>query len=167
MHNPKSVQDNETHKLPLDFVIQTYLIINKKKRTCGIVDFSVPADHRVKLWESEKKDKYLDIARELKKLCTMKVTIVTGVHQMIDTRKIGIVNNRTSGDHLHHWDLPEYWEESWWLEEICSHSNSRKRPSAKADVTNSRGVTLKVISERLIYKHSRIFEMVTIKLKWK
>ena len=39
----------------------------KKKRTRWIVDFAVPADHRVKLKESEKKDKYLDLVRELKK----------------------------------------------------------------------------------------------------
>ena len=34
-------------------------------RTCRIVDFAVPADHRVKLKENEKKDKYLNFAREL------------------------------------------------------------------------------------------------------
>ena len=32
-----------------------------------IVDFAVPVDHRIILKESEKKDKYLDLARELKK----------------------------------------------------------------------------------------------------
>ena len=37
------------------------------KRTCKIVDFAVPADHRVKIKESEKKDKYLGLALELKK----------------------------------------------------------------------------------------------------
>ena len=31
------------------------------------VDFAVPADHWIKLKEYEKKDKYLDLARELKK----------------------------------------------------------------------------------------------------
>ena len=31
------------------------------------MDFAVPADHRVKLKESEKKDKYLGLVRELKK----------------------------------------------------------------------------------------------------
>ena len=31
------------------------------------MDFAVPADHRIKLKESEKKDKYLDLAKELKK----------------------------------------------------------------------------------------------------
>ena len=39
------------------------------------MDFPVPADHRVKLKESEKKDKYLDLTKELKKLRHMKVTI--------------------------------------------------------------------------------------------
>ena len=33
---------------------------------CEIVDFVVPADHRVRLKECEKRDKYLDLARELK-----------------------------------------------------------------------------------------------------
>ena len=38
----------------------------QKKRTCRIGDFAVPADHKVKLKESEKKNKYLELARELK-----------------------------------------------------------------------------------------------------
>ena len=46
------------------------------KRICKIVDFTVPADHRIKLKESEKKDKYLNFARESKKLWNMKVTII-------------------------------------------------------------------------------------------
>ena len=37
----------------------------RKKRTCRIVNFAVPADHRVKLKESKKRDKYIDLAREL------------------------------------------------------------------------------------------------------
>ena len=36
-------------------------------RACKIVDFAVLADHEMKLKESEKKDKYLDLARESKK----------------------------------------------------------------------------------------------------
>ena len=31
------------------------------------MDFAVPTDHRIKLKESKRKDKYLDFARELKK----------------------------------------------------------------------------------------------------
>ena len=53
------------------------IIINKKKRICKIVDFAVPADHRINLKESEKKVKYLDLARVLKKLWNMNVTILS------------------------------------------------------------------------------------------
>ena len=84
MHNPEPVL--ETHKLFWDFVLQTdhlilarrpdLIIINKKERTSRIVDLPVPADHRVKLKECEKRDKYPDLARELKKLWNMKVTIM-------------------------------------------------------------------------------------------
>ena len=79
MHNPEPVQENDTHKLlwdfdiPMDYLISARrpdLIIinnNKKNKTSKIVDFAVPADHRIKLKECEKKDKYLDLARKLKK----------------------------------------------------------------------------------------------------
>ena len=41
------------------------------------MEFAIPADHRIKLKESEKKDKYLDLARELKKkLWNMEVAII-------------------------------------------------------------------------------------------
>ena len=86
MHNPAPVLENDSHKLLWDFNIQTdhliparrpdLIIINKKKRTCKIVDFAVQADHTIKLKECEKKDKYLDLARELKKLWNMQVTII-------------------------------------------------------------------------------------------
>ena len=45
-------------------------------RTCKIVDFAVPDEHRIKLKEYEKKYKYQDLAREWKKLWNMQVTII-------------------------------------------------------------------------------------------
>ena len=48
----------------------------QQKRNCKTADFAVPADDRIKLKECEKKDKYLDLARELKKLWNMQVTIL-------------------------------------------------------------------------------------------
>ncbi len=52
MHNSEYVLENETHKLLWDFEIQTdhiisarrpdLIIINKKERTCRIVDFGGP-----------------------------------------------------------------------------------------------------------------------------
>ena len=89
MHHPVPVLENDLHKLLWDFNIQTDHLIparrldqiiiykkKKKKRICKIVNFAVPANHRVKLKECEKKDKYLDLARELKKLWNMQVTII-------------------------------------------------------------------------------------------
>ena len=39
----------------------------QKKRIYRIVDFVVPADHKVKLQKGEKRDKYMNLVRELKK----------------------------------------------------------------------------------------------------
>ncbi len=48
----------------------------QKKRTCRIVDLVDSADHRVKIKENEKRNKYLDLANGLKKLWNMKVTVI-------------------------------------------------------------------------------------------
>ena len=48
----------------------------QKKITCRIVDFAIPVDLQIKLKES-KKDNYIDLARELKKLWNMKVTVIS------------------------------------------------------------------------------------------
>ena len=117
----------------------------KKKRTGKIFDFAVPADHRIKLKECEKRDKYLDLARELKKLCDMQVTIipiVIGASGTVTKRLLKRLEDLEVGGWvktiqlLHYWKRPEYWEESWGLEETCCHSNSSERPSANADVKN-------------------------------
>ena len=100
--NPAPVLENDQHKLLWDFNIQTdhliqarrpdLIIINKKKkRICKIVDFAVPADHKINLKESEKKDKYLNLARELKKLWNMKVTIVPIVIGALGTITKGLL----------------------------------------------------------------------------
>ena len=78
MNNPAPVLENDSHKLLWDFNIQSdhliptrrphLILINKRKRICKIVVFAVPADHKIHLKEGEKKDKYLDLAREFKKL---------------------------------------------------------------------------------------------------
>ena len=115
MHKPTPLLENDTHKLLWDFDIRMdhlisatrpdLIIINKKKkkRIYKIVDFTVPADHRIKLKEWEKKDKYLDIARELKKLWNMKVTIVPIVIGAFGTVTEGLLKGfgswQTCGDH--------------------------------------------------------------------
>ena len=70
------------------------------------MDFAVPAGHRIKLKESEKKDKYLDLARKLKKNVEHESDVYTNCnwcswysHQRIDTRTGGLEDKRTNRDH--------------------------------------------------------------------
>ena len=98
---PSICLENDTHKLLWDFDIQTdhlistrrpyLIIINNKKRTFKIVDFTIPADHRIKLKECEKKYKYLDLARELKKLWNKKVSVVPIVFGAFGTVTEGLL----------------------------------------------------------------------------
>ena len=70
------------------------IIKKKKKRTCKIVNFAVSTDHRIKLKKSEKKDKYLDVARELKKLWNRRVTIIPIVIGALGTVTKGLLKRR-------------------------------------------------------------------------
>ena len=84
------------------------------------MDFAIPADKKIKLKEIKKKDKYLDLARELKKKQQQKKTKqkknkqTVGhesdgdinynwcswySHQRIGKRTGGLGNKRTSRDH--------------------------------------------------------------------
>ena len=82
MHKKEFVRENKAHKIRwarrADFIL-----INKKKRTCHYVDYTVPAEQTVKIKESKKIDECLglfqlqhkrrklqfsmDLARELEK----------------------------------------------------------------------------------------------------
>ena len=58
------------------------------------MNFAVLADHRIKLKESEKKDKYLDLPRELKKLWNMKVTVTLIVIGALNTVTKALIQGR-------------------------------------------------------------------------
>ena len=55
------------------------------------MDFAVPVDQRVKSKESEKKDKYLDLTRELKKLWNMKMAFIPIIIGALDTVTKGLI----------------------------------------------------------------------------
>ena len=55
------------------------------------MDFAVPADHRINLKECEKKNKYLDLAREFRKLWNMQVTIIPIVIGALGTVTKGLL----------------------------------------------------------------------------
>ena len=76
-----------TKSRPEDQILQKSI----KNRTCKIVNFPVPADHKIKLKESEKQDKYLDLASELKKLWNMKATIIPIVIGVFGTVTKGLL----------------------------------------------------------------------------
>ena len=156
MHNPATVQENYTHKLLWDFDIQTdhlipasrpdlIIINNEKKKICKIVDFVYLADHRIKLKECKKRDKYLYLARELKKLWKVKVTIIPIVIGAFGTVTKGLLKGLKDlevGGRVETIQTTallkrsEYREESWRLEETSCNTISSERPSANADVKN-------------------------------
>ena len=76
----------------------------QEKRTCRIVDLVIPADHRVKLKVSEKRDKYQDLARELKAMeyegdgDTYCYWCTGNNPQRISKRSRRLGNQRASGD---------------------------------------------------------------------
>ena len=55
------------------------------------MDFTVPADQRIKLKENEKKNKYLTLAWELKKLWNMKLTVIPIIIGTLGTFTDGLV----------------------------------------------------------------------------
>ena len=109
------------------------------------MDFVVPADHRIKLKGNEKK--YLDLAKELKKMWNIKVTIIRIVVGAFGTVTKGLLkglgNKRKNGDH------PNYYifEKSQITEKnpgdltglAVTQTPSEKR-LAITDVKNSQGV---------------------------
>ena len=94
MQNLESIQKNETYKLPRDFAIQTNhlisfrrpeLVIVNDKENYQKVDFAIQANHRRKLTEGKKWNKYLNLAGELNKLWNMKVTAISVVIGVLGT----------------------------------------------------------------------------------
>ena len=105
------------------------------------------ADHRIKLKECEKKDKYLDFARELKKLWNMQVTIIPIVIGAFETVTKGLLKGvedldgwRTNGDHPDD-SIVENCQNTKKslgdLRRLAVTQTSVKKPSAIADVKSS------------------------------
>ena len=84
-HEPDSVLQNEDYKILWDFSIQTdhviearrpdLVVVDKKERSCKIIDFAVPGDSRIEE-EKDKIEKYQDLGRELQKIWNVKVKII-------------------------------------------------------------------------------------------
>ncbi|XP_068726529.1 uncharacterized protein [Montipora capricornis] len=101
-HFPKSVEENEEVKLLWDFIIQTdrevfnrrpdIVIREKKAKETIIVSIAVPGDSNVLQKETEKYEKYQDLAREIKriwKLRTKVVPVVVGALGSVSKKQAG------------------------------------------------------------------------------
>ena len=152
MHKPGSVLKDETHKILWNFKKQTdhliparrlYLVLTNKN--CYLVDFTALADHRVKIKESEKIDKYLDLARERgKKLCDKNVipivvsalgTVPKGLEKKPEEFGIrGKIETIQTTALLKSAGIIRSVLETW------GNLLSSQRPSALADVKNSQGI---------------------------
>ena len=63
-----------------DHVIEAWrpdlVVVDKKERSCKIIDFAVPGDSRIEEKEKDKIEKYQDLGRELQKIWNVKVKII-------------------------------------------------------------------------------------------
>ena len=84
-HESQSVLENEDYTVLWDFSIQTdhvieawrpdLVVVEKKWRTCKIIDFVVPRDSRIEKKEKEKVEKHQDVRRELQNIWNVRVKI--------------------------------------------------------------------------------------------
>ena len=102
----ESVLENNTNKILSDFEIQTddlipttgpEIVLIKKKKNLSSSGFCLSADYRVKMKKKQRKDKYLDLAREPKKLWNMRVTVIPIVNVALGTVTKGSKNTGGAG----------------------------------------------------------------------
>ena len=82
-HEPEIVFENEDYKMLWDFSIQTYHVIearradlvavDKKEKSCTIIDSEAPGDGKFEEKEKDKVEKYQDLGRKLQKTWNVKV----------------------------------------------------------------------------------------------
>ena len=85
-HEPESVLENEDYKILCDFSIPTdhviearrpdLAVVDKKRRTCKMIDFAIPGNSRIEEKEKEKIEKYQDLRRESQKIWNVQVQII-------------------------------------------------------------------------------------------
>ena len=83
---PESVLENDDYKLPWDFSVRTdheiearrsdLVIIDKRDKSCQIIDVAIPEDNRVRKKEDEKVEKCQDLAREVRKMWGERIKVI-------------------------------------------------------------------------------------------
>ena len=66
--------------IQIDHVIEArrpdLVVVDKKERSCKIIDFAFPGDGRIEEKEKDKIEKYQDLGRELEKIWNVKMKII-------------------------------------------------------------------------------------------
>ena len=85
-HEPESGLENQDKKILWDFSIRTghvieaekpdLVAVDRKERSCKIIDFAVPGRSRIKEKEKDKIEKYQDFGREFQKIWYVKVKVI-------------------------------------------------------------------------------------------
>ena len=107
------------------------------------MDFGLPANYKKKMKETERLDKYLDLARELEKKKMLMITIVVGaVKTVVNGNKRGWKSEEELRPYRQQQcqDWLEYSAKSWRSGGTCSHSDSSEKIPFKADVKNWQSV---------------------------
>ena len=114
-------------------------------RFCLIVEFAVPNDHRIKIDENEKRDKYLDLARELKIVRVTEILIVTDALGTIPkglVRGLEKLEIRWQAETIQSTVLRSVKRDLLRLKKTWYPADSSERPSAKDHVKNSQGIII-------------------------
>ena len=140
------------------WIIQFWLkvkISQEKKTTCHQADFDIQGDHWVKQKESKKIDKYLDFARELKKLWKIKRTVIPIIVRAIGTfskslekrlqklEKWKRIDPHPQKNPLHSWAPLEYLKECWRPEKTCCPSDPIDPPQLTLQIKTDNNVEIK------------------------
>ena len=145
IHNPASVLENNTQTPTRLWHTNGSRNLDQKTRPNNKQKSAIAADHRIKLKECEKKDKYLDLARELKKLWNMQVTIIQIVIGAFGTVTKGLTKGledleiKGQVETIQTTTLlrtARVLRKPCRLKETCCHSNSYERPLSNVDVKN-------------------------------
>ena len=145
MHNPEFVLKNEILEFldtngSLNLSQKTRLRNNQQEKNnllnSRLCCPSCPLSKRKK---TKRKISTSTLPGNWKKNWNMKVTIIPIVIGAYSTVTKGMVEGLEDleitgrvepSKLLHYWDRPDYWEDSWRLEETCCHSNSSEKQSS-------------------------------------
>ena len=106
------------------------------------------AEHREKS-KKAKRNKYLDLARELRKLWNMRVTVlpIGALGRGREVKELEIEGRIETIQITTFCDRPEYWEET------CCHSDSSERPSADSSEWPSADAGVEKLAKCIIIQY--------------